>query len=67
MRIIIDTEKEVIIVPDTYYQQIDRKNNVLEKAGVEKEKMIDYEQFVKDSFEIAFAKPFIRKADLKRL
>ena len=67
MRIIIDTEKEVIIVPDTYYQQIDRKNNVLEKAGVEKEKMIDYTQFVKDSFDIAFAKPFIRKEDLKRI
>lgn len=67
MRIIIDTEKEVIIVPDTYYQQIDRKNNVLEKAGVEKEKMIDYTKFVKDAFETAYAKPFIRKEDLKRL
>ena len=26
MRIIIDTDKEAIIVPDTYYQQIDKKN-----------------------------------------
>lgn len=67
MRIIIDTEKEVIIVPDTYYQQIDRKNNVLEKAGVEKEKRIDYVQFIKDSFDTAITKSIIRKADLKRM
>ena len=67
MRIIIDTEKEVIIVPDTYYQQIDRKNSVLEKAGVEKEKRIDYVQFIKDSFDTAITKSIIRKADLKRM
>ena len=29
MRIIIDTDKEAIIVPDTYYQQIDKKNEIL--------------------------------------
>ena len=65
MRIIIDTDKEVIIVPDTYYQQIDKKNEVLEKAGAA-DKKIDYTQYVKDSFNAAIQKPMIRKEDLKR-
>ncbi|MBO5087797.1 MAG: hypothetical protein J6C01_03900 [Lachnospiraceae bacterium] len=66
MRIIIDTDKEVIIVPNTFYQQIDKKNEVLRKAGI-KDKTIDYTDFVKDSFEAAYTKPFIRKEDLKRI
>ena len=41
MRIIIDTEREEIIVPDTFYNQIDKKNEVLKKAGIT-EKKIDY-------------------------
>lgn len=65
MRIIIDTDKEAIIVPDTYYQQIDKKNEVLEKAGAG-DKKIDYTQFVKDSFALAIEKPMLRKQDLKR-
>ena len=35
MRIEIDTEKNLIIVPNTYYEQIDRKNQVLSDAGVD--------------------------------
>ena len=30
MRIIIDTEKERIIVPDSFFNQIDKMNKVLE-------------------------------------
>lgn len=66
MRIIIDTDREQIIVPNTFYQQIDKRNDVLKKAGVEADKMIDYTKFVKDAFETAYAKPFIRKEDLSR-
>lgn len=65
MRIIIDTDAEQIIVPDTYYQQIDKKNEVLVKAGAA-DKKIDYTQYVKDVFNAAIAKPMIRKEDLKR-
>ena len=39
MRIIIDTEREQIIVPDTFYQSIDKKNEVLKKAGVTDKKI----------------------------
>lgn len=64
MRIIIDTETETIIVPDTYYKQIDKKNKVLVEAGAA-DKKIDYTQYVKDSFNAAINNPFIRKSDLK--
>ena len=65
MRITIDTDKEVIIVPDTYYQQIDKKNEVLEKAGAG-DKKIDYTKYIEESFASAIKKPIIRKSDLKR-
>lgn len=65
MRIIIDTEKETIIVPDTYYEQIDRKNKILEKAGAS-DKKIDYTQYIKDSFDTAINNKIIRKSDLRR-
>ena len=64
MRITIDTEKEVIIVPDTFYKQIDRRNEIIAKAGVTGTK-IDYVDFIKKSFEAAINNPVIRKMDLK--
>ena len=64
MRVIIDTEKEQIIVPDTFYRTIDKKNEVLAKAGAEIK--IEYEAYVKDAFEKAMKKPWIRKSDLPK-
>ena len=64
MRIIIDTEKEKIIVPDSFFNQIDKMNNVLAENGADKK--IDYEQFIKDAFEKASKNAPIRKADLKK-
>lgn len=64
MRVIIDTEKEQIIVPDTFYKTIDKKNEVLAKAGAEIK--IEYEKYVKDAFEKAMKKPWIRKSDLPK-
>lgn len=65
MRIEIDTEKNLIIVPNTYYDQIDKKNKILSEAGVDKK--IDYVQYIKDSFEKAVSNKVIRKEDIKRL
>ena len=64
MRVIIDTEKEQIIVPDTFYKTIDKKNEVLAKAGAEIK--IDYEEYVKKAFENAMKNPWIRKSDLPK-
>ena len=66
MRIIIDTELERIIVPDSFFNQIDRMNKVLEENADEgtEAKKVDYTAYVKKAFETASAKPLIRKADL---
>lgn len=66
MRIIIDTELERIIVPDSFYNQIDKMNTVLAENGAD-DKKIDYEEYVKNVFEKAEKNPFIRKADLKTI
>ena len=64
MRVVIDTEREQIIVPDTFYRTIDKKNEVLEKAGADIK--IDYVDYVKNAFENAVQKPWIRKSDLPK-
>ena len=65
MRIIIDTEKERIIVPDSFFNQIDKMNEVLRKHG-ENSKPIDYVQYIKDAYEKAIQNAPIRKSDLKK-
>ena len=65
MRIIIDTEKERIIVPDSFFSQIDKMNKVLEENGAG-DKKIDPVQYIKDAYEKAIQNAIIRKADLKR-
>ena len=63
MRIIIDTDKELIIVPDTFYKTIDKKNDVLKQAGITYKK-IEYIDYVKDCFAKAVEKPWARKSDV---
>lgn len=65
MRIIIDTELERIIVPDSFFNQIDKMNNVLKEHSQGDEK-IDYVQYIRDSYEKAMKNAPVRKADLKR-
>ena len=64
MRIIIDTEKEKIIVPDSFFNQIDKMNSILKENGADKQ--IDYVQNIKDAYEKAIKNAPIRKSDLKR-
>ena len=65
MRIEIDTELEKIIVPNSFFNQIDKMNKVLVENGAE-DKKIEYTQYVKDSFEKAIKNALVRKSDLKR-
>lgn len=60
MKITIDTEKEKIIVPDSFYKQIDKMNQNIQLGGGTS---IDYIDFVKMSFEKAIANPMVRKSD----
>lgn len=64
MRIIIDTELNKIIVPDSFFNQIDKMNKVL--AENKADKTVEYVQYIKDSFDKAIKEAPIRKADIKR-
>jgi len=66
MRFTIDTELERIIVPDTYYKEIDKMNDILEKHGAGGNK-IEYVGFVNEAIAKAQKKPLIRKSDVKAL
>lgn len=61
MKITIDTEKEIIIVPDSFYGNVDKMNKNIELGGGTP---IDYTEYVKKSFETAIANPIKRKSDV---
>lgn len=63
MRIVIDTELQAIIVPDSYYMQVDKLNEIIVSAGGNK---LDYTAFIKTCFEKAYATKIIRQEDLKK-
>lgn len=67
MRLIIDTELERVIVPDTFFNQIDKMNAVLTKHGGEQAKKIDYVEFIKEAIEKAMKNAPVRKSDLKSI
>ena len=66
MRFTIDTELERIIVPDTFFNQIDKMNDVLVKNGAE-DKKIDYVKFINDAIAKAQKNAPVRKSDLKSI
>jgi len=66
MRFIIDTNLERVIVPDSFFNQIDKMNQVLVDNGAA-DKKIDYVQYIKDAMEKAIANAPVRKADVKTL
>ena len=66
MRFTIDTELERIIVPDTFFNQIDKMNAVLEENGAA-DKKIDYVKYINDAIARAQKNAPVRKADLKSI
>jgi len=66
MRFTIDTELERIIVPDTFFNQIDKMNAVLEANGAA-DKKIDYVKYINDAIAKAQKNAPVRKADVKTL
>ncbi len=59
MRIIIDTEKGIFIVPKTFRENLKKQNEVLKKAGVPEEKFITERRFIEDAIEEAFKRPIL--------
>ena len=66
MRITIDTEMERVIVPDTFFNQIDKMNAVLIANGAE-DKKIDYVKYIEEAIAKAMQHAPVRKADIKSL
>ena len=64
MRITIDTELQVIIVPNSYYSQIDKLNEVIAAVS---EKKLDYTQYIKDCFAVAIENKIVRQSDIGTL
>lgn len=66
MRIIIDTSIDRVIVPDSFFNQID-KMNVMIKATDDGQKPIDYKAYLEKAIAKAMENAPIRKADVKTL
>ena len=66
MRFISDTNLERVIVPDSFFNQIDKMNQVLVENGAA-DKKVDYVKYIKDAMEKAIANAPVRKADVKTL
>ena len=66
MRFIIDTELERIIVPESFFNQIDKMNKVLIENNAE-DKKIDYVKYINDAIAKAQQNAPIRKSDIKSI
>lgn len=64
MRITIDTELQAIIVPDSYYSQVDKLNEIIVSAGGRK---LDYEAYIRTCFDKAYETQIISQSDLAKL
>lgn len=64
MRIIIDTDIQAIIVPDSYYMQVDKLNEVIAEAGGTR---LEYAAYIKTCFDKAYATQIIRQDDVKKM
>lgn len=61
MRIILDTEKGRIILPKSFFPQLDRMNKILADGGSEKKWTA--EEYVKDQFDRAIKETMLRAED----
>ena len=62
----IETVMERVIVPDTFFNQIDKMNAVLIANGAE-DKKIDYVKYIEEAIAKAMKHAPVRKADIKSL
>ena len=61
MRIIIDTEMQAIIVPDSYHAQVDKLNEIIVECGGAP---LDYTKYIQTCFDKAYAARIIRQSDV---
>lgn len=63
MRITIDTDKKIFIVPNTFENTIAKQNEILKKAGVDT--LITKRSFIEDAVKEAFKRPILTKDKVK--
>ena len=61
MRIVIDTTKERIILPNSFFSQLDKMNKILEDGGSDKKWTA--ETYVRYQFEKAIKNTMLRQED----
>ena len=61
MRITLDTEKGRIILPQSFFSQLDKINKILADSGSDKK--WTPEEYVKDQFERAMKETMLRPGD----
>ena len=59
MRFIIDTDKGIFIVPNTFRKTIKKQNDILKKAGVDEKNLITERKFIEDAIDEAFKRPIL--------
>jgi len=66
MRITIDTAINRVIVPDSFFNQIDKMNSMI-KATDDKATPIDYKAYLEKAIKAAMENAPVRKSDVKTL
>ena len=63
MRITIDTDKGIFIVPNTFERTLAKQNDILKKAGVSKK--ITAKKFIEEAIKDAFTRPILTQEQAK--
>ena len=63
MRITIDTDKGIIIVPNTFEANLEKQNNILKRAGVET--VITPKSFIENAVAEALTRPVMTQEQAK--
>ena len=65
MRITIDTDKGIFIVPKTFKGTLEKQNEILKKAGVSDDKLITERKFIEEAVKDAFTRPILTTEQAK--
>lgn len=65
MRITIDTDKGIFIVPKTFRGILEKQNEILKKAGVSDDKLITERKFIEEAVKDAFTRPILTTEQAK--
>ncbi len=66
MRITIDTDRGIFIVPNTFDSILKKQNDILKKAGVDEDKLITERKFIEDAIKEAFTRPILTTEQAKK-